>query len=411
MQQSFRLSVLVVAGLASCIGFVTGMVHSDSLLCAGSVVGICFLATRIVPGRRRQILRRGTLVEDAGFDAGDEITTLEDETELTAATGDCSELAARMLREGRYALLTRPQIVANLTAGQQRDALGRLRKAMALLAPGAVLMRHQLDGADDPEEPAPGRLVKVDAFFLDRYCVTNRQYRAFIAAGGYEEGGLWDCNVWPGVADFVDRSGHPGPRFWCDGMYPVGEDQHPVVGISWFEAQAYARWVGKRLPSDPEWVRAASRPVLVGDGELVQRKYPWGDLMDRRQANVWGSGPGRTVPVKEFAAGAAADGVLQLCGNVWEWTAGEYGGWLPPRCEIELPTPMRAIRGGAFDTYFENQVSCHFQSGERPLARKPNIGFRCALSACDVAEIEATAATGEAAADDRSQENPSEAEP
>jgi iron(II)-dependent oxidoreductase len=173
-----------------------------------------------------------------------------------------------------------------------------------------------------------------------------------------------------------------------------------VVGVNWFEAQAYARWVGKRLPTDAEWVKAASWPVLAGADVPVQRKYPWGDLMDRSRANLWSLRSEGTVPVTAMPDGSSVGCVYQMCGNVWEWTDGDYGHWLPASCQIELPVPMKSIRGGAFDTYFENHASCQFPSGDSPLARTPNIGFRCALGLCDVAEREPAAArSGEAEPD------------
>jgi iron(II)-dependent oxidoreductase len=226
----------------------------------------------------------------------------------------------------------------------------------------------------------------VAAFYLDRHCVTNRHYQAFVAAGGYSEVGLWEPDVWPSVSDFVDRSGHPGPRLWNRGAPPAGQDDHPVVGVSWFEAQAYARWVGKRLPTDSEWVKAASWPVAVGDGFAGQRKYPWGNAMERRRANLWGSGPGRTLPVTALPEGTSVGDVFQLCGNVWEWTADAFGTWREAADRIRSSLPLKAIRGGAYDTYFETHASNDFQSGENPLSRQANIGFRCALSRCDVAE-------------------------
>jgi iron(II)-dependent oxidoreductase len=250
------------------------------------------------------------------------------------------------------------------------------------------LLRQQFGESDDEQfgDSTSDRIVQVDAYYLDRHCVTNRQYRAFVADEGYHEMGLWEPEVWPTVSDFVDRSGQLGPRFWHQGMYPTGEDDYPVVGINWCEAQAYARWAGKRLPTDSEWVKAASWPVSVGSELPSQRKYPWGDVMDRRLANLWGSGTNGPVAVDEFAEGVGAAGLYQLCGNVWEWTAGTYGTWQGPESDSERLTNMRAIRGGAFDTYFDHQASCHFQSGDTPLTRKANIGFRCALSLCDVAD-------------------------
>jgi iron(II)-dependent oxidoreductase len=97
----------------------------------------------------------------------------------------------------------------------------------------------------------------------------------------------------------------------------------------------------------------------------------------------------------------------QLIGNVWEWTASNFGA--PDDHTLRLPVPMRSLRGGAYDTYFENQATCHFQSGDNPLCRKHNIGFRLALGTCDVApevgvvpaEEEDPAAFGNAEAEER----------
>ena len=197
---------------------------------------------------------------------------------------------------------------------------------------------------------------------------------------------IWDADVWPAVLDFVDPTGHPGPRHWRRGRYPRGDDRHPVVGVSWYEAAAYARWVGKRLPTDAEWVKAGSWPVATGGDTLLARRFPWGDAMDRRRANLWGSGPGRPVDVNEFAEGTSVGGIEQLIGNVWEWTADHFllDGTKHPAWPGEAR--MKSIRGGAFDTYLDSQATCQFQSGERALARKHNIGFRCAIGMCDLAD-------------------------
>ena len=92
------------------------------------------------------------------------------------------------------------------------------------------------------------------------------------------------------------------------------------------------------------------------------RRYPWGEAMDRARANLWGSGPGRPVPVDEFPDGVSVGGVHQLIGNVWEWTAGAFHSREPRTRPVQ--TKMKSIRGGAFDTYFDNQATCQFQSGD-----------------------------------------------
>ncbi len=305
-------------------------------------------------------------------------------------TGDLIEM---MLREGRYALLLRPQIVTNLQREQVQRALDELDERMALVPDGDVILKPRFEPSDkDDDAPLVDRQVHVESMFLDRYPVTNKQYRQFVLAGGYEQISLWDPTVWPAILDFVDTTGHSGPRFWKDGKFPAGEGDHPVVGVSWYEASAFARWVGKRLPSDPEWVKAGSWPVQVPGGKPLQRKHPWGDTMDRNQANLWGSGPGKTVPVHQLHNGGTVGGVYQLVGNVWEWTTSNFGAWDPALRRIEAPTQMKSLRGGAFDTYFDSQANCQFQSGDSPMARKHNIGFRCALGVCDLGSLDDSAA-------------------
>jgi len=309
--------------------------------------------------------------------------------------GDTRGLVEQMLEQGRFALLLRPQVVGNLDEPQFRRALETLALKTALVPEGEVVLGRIDEALDDgklePEEIRRwrGRVVRVEPFFLDRYPVTNREYYEFVAGGGYREMSLWDPKTWPAVLELVDRTGAPGPRFWREGCFAEGEEDLPVVGVNWFEAMAYARWLGKRLPSDAEWVKAGAWPVPLSKGDRQQRKYPWGNSMDRRRANLWGSGPGRIVPVGEFAEGVSVGGVYQLIGNVWEWTSSNFN----PRNfatgdyaegELILTSPMRSLRGGAFDTYFDNQATCQFQSGDNPLARRHNVSFRCAVGAADL---------------------------
>ncbi len=326
------------------------------------------------------------IAADGGDDAAE-----GDSPAAPLASGDLGSLVEDMLSRQRYALLLRKQLVSNLTAEQFEQSREALEQNMALVPAGNVSLApadRKSDEEDGAEDQAATLTRHVDALFLDRYPVTNRQYREFVAAGGYEQMSIWDPQIWTAVFDFVDSTGNPGPRFWKNGRYPRGEDDFPVVGVCWYEASAYARWVGKRLPTEAEWVKAGSWPVPLSNNRQWQRKFPWGDTMDRERCNLWGSGPGKVVAVGEFSSGVSVGGVYQLIGNVWEWTTGNFGGPDCPVRDLTLPVPMKSIRGGAFDTYFENQATCHFQSGENPLARKHNIGFRCALSLCDVASPE-----------------------
>lgn len=310
---------------------------------------------------------------------------------MPADPSDPAALVEQMLDQGRFALLLRPQIAAGLDDPQVHRTADAMEQKMALVPDGEVALGpidDVLEGGrvqEDALAQTGGRIVRVEHFFLDRYPVTNRDFYEFVVGGGYEQMALWEVTIWPAVLDFVDRTGQPGPRFWEHGCYPQGKADHPVVGVSWYEAAAYARWVGKRLPSDAEWVKAGSWPVTLSESSRMQRRYPWGNAMDRSRANLWGTGPGDTVPVDRYAEGVSVGGVFQLVGNVWEWTGGSFRGFEQPEGELILTTPMKSIRGGAFDTYFDSQATCQFQSGENPLARKHNIGFRCAVGVCDLA--------------------------
>ncbi|HZZ27813.1 MAG TPA: formylglycine-generating enzyme family protein [Pirellulales bacterium] len=305
---------------------------------------------------------------------------------------DVGSLVDQMLVDGRFALLLRAQIARNLMPDFYEKAKQALSDSMGLVPAGTVYLEpcvfdvdYPLFATEDFNSPQEFT-VAVQSVFLDRYLVTNQQYQQFVNAGGYQEMAIWDQEVWPAVLDFTDQTGEPGPRFWKDGRYLPGEERLPVVGVSWYEAVAYARWVGKRLPTDAEWVKAGSWPVTLSAGTSLQRQYPWGETFDRSKANVWGSEPGRMVAVDEFAEGVSVGGVYQLIGNAWEWTATTLE--TEPTTEEVLyghGPLLKTIRGGAFDTYFEHQATCQFASGENPILRKHNIGFRCALSLCDIA--------------------------
>lgn len=298
------------------------------------------------------------------------------------------ELAQRLVDQGRYALMLRPQIASTLDDEVRELAQAKLDEAMAVVPQGPVAMRSfRYEELPNHQRTGGERLVHVDGYLLDRYPVTNEQFGKFVDDGGYEQMPLWDEAIWPAVLGFVDTTRQLSPRFWQNGKFPTGKEQHPVVGVSWYEASAYARWVGKRLPTDPEWVKAGSWPVPSEGGPMVQRKYPWGDAMNRDHVRIWQPGVGPTagtVAVDANPRSASVNAVQQLIGNVWEWTSSSFGAWDPPLHKVETAMPLKSLRGGAYDTYFETQCTCQFQSGESPLARKHNVGFRCAVGFCDL---------------------------
>lgn len=304
--------------------------------------------------------------------------------EFASLPESADALVDEMLAMGRYALLLRPEMNRHLDREHIVRAVRYMDEAMALVPAGRVLIgplaeqSNSSGGAFDADPKTIERyLQRVEALYLDRYPVTNIEFQRFVVSGGYEKLEFWDEEALPALLDFVDESGDPGPRYWHEGHFPAGEDRRPVVGVSWYEAMAYARWVGKRLPTDSEWTKAGAWPVESAPGRIAQRRYPWGESFDIRRANLWGSHRHGPVDVDEYPDGESVGGVHQLVGNVWEWTASPL--WPTAEPSLHVPETFKSIRGGAFDTYFENQATCHYQSADHPLSRRANVGFRLAL--------------------------------
>ena len=296
-----------------------------------------------------------------------------------------AQLVQRFLDLGRAAILLRPSIAETISAEHLAAVRKFLRQEMAWTSEGDVQLTDWTWEYDE-DRAEPYHLEHVPAFLLDRYPVTNQQYREFVTHGGYTQEAVWDAGIWPRVPEFIDRTGAFGPRFWSEGQFTGGTADCPVVGINWYEADAFARWVGKRLPSDAEWVRVATCPT-AGHGSVIQRRFPWGDVLDPSRSNLWVTGLDRTSPVDQFDAGASANGVQQLLGNVWEWTTSDVRMTLYGK-ELHFESPLKSLRGGAFDTYFEQLATSQLHSGDIPLARRHNVGFRCALSVGDAAGLE-----------------------
>ena len=254
-------------------------------------------------------------------------------------------------------------------------ALDAIDQRFSLVPEGFVSMPTMV--MDEPG--APEADFETEPFLLSRACVTNAQYQRFVDAGCYEDLEIWPESVWPHLISFQDLSGKPGPRFWRGGRHDAAKGDHPVVGICWYEAETFARWAGFRLPTEAEWQMAASWRIRTS--AHVFRRYPWGDSHDPRRCNTWASARGTTVPVGSYPEGAAPNGVLQLIGNVWEWTASDLEMTDDKGRPVVGDMLLKAIRGGAFDTYFSAQATSHFRTGLACLSRVHNVGFRCVLDA------------------------------
>lgn len=161
---------------------------------------------------------------------------------------------------------------------------------MITIPAGDFIMGTDINRADPQDKPQ--RKVSLTGYKIDKYPVTNAQYARFVAA-----------------------TGRRPPLHWKNGKIPVGLERHPVTMVSWFDAKAYAEWVGKRLPTEIEWERAARGT----DG----RRWPWGDTMDPMRLNTYYQ-IGSTTEVGAYPAGASPDGVLDMAGNVSQWVADDF---------------------------------------------------------------------------------------
>lgn len=201
------------------------------------------------------------------------------------------------------------------------------------------------------KDDRPVRTITVDPFYLDTTEVTNEQYEAFCKA-----------------------TRHKPPFYWIGGVPPAGAAKFPVVNVSWDDAQAYAKWAGKRLPTEAEWERAA-RGLAEG------ATYPWGDRAATRKDARYNAvdGPGA---VAQFPANAF--GLFDMAGNAWEWCSDWYEQhYYAAAAENNPKGPetglYRVIRGGSWADV-PKYLTCAYRSWARQAERSPNIGFRCAKS-------------------------------
>lgn len=311
---------------------------------------------------------------------------------------------------------------------------------IAQLNPMVLVPAGQYEmGADDdtgmPDE-YPRHSVKIDSFWIDEHEVTNAEFRAFVKATGYvttaeryiskEE---YMRSLPPGSPEPDSSMLRPGSlvftptdhavdlndvsQWWrfelgADWQHPEGpksdikgKDHYPVVHVSWEDAQAFAKWAGKRLPTEAEWEFAAR-------GSLKGQPFPWGSELPqagKAKANIWSGhfpyentetdGFYNIAPVKSFAANGYK--LYDMSGNVWEWTADWYaanyykeiqpgtanpGGPDIPYDPDDPNAPKRVIRGGSFmcsDEYCRGyRVSARMKT--TPESGLSNLGFRCVRS-------------------------------
>jgi iron(II)-dependent oxidoreductase len=253
-------------------------------------------------------------------------------------------------------------------------------------APAGIMGTSTEPWALDNERPA--HEVHLPAFYLDTTPVTNAAYAAFIADGGYDDQRLWTADGWA----HRQRAGLTAPLFWrWEGEWlqtsfgvtgPVAADE-PVLHVCWYEADAYARWAGRRLPSEAEWEKAARWDPATGRS----RRFPWGDDEPTPARANLGQRHLRPAPAGAYPEGAAPSGARQLIGDVWEWTSSDFGpypgfvAW-PYReySEVFFGPEYKVLRGASFGVSPVAGRST-FRNWDYPIRRQIFSGFRTARSA------------------------------
>ena len=264
------------------------------------------------------------------------------------AVAEISKAARQVLTTVEWVAIPEGPFLMGSTAEKAKAAYqdAKLRSSM--------LEQHTFDAE------LPQHQVYLSAYEISRYEITNAQYRAFIEA-----------------TNRPTPRGHNGEKTWADET--LNGDRQPVVGVTWFDAQAFAEWMGGSLPTEAQWERAARGTEA--------RTYPWGDIPPKaRQHANFARRYNRPMPVGQFPKGESPDGISDLAGNVWEWCLDEYNPTVYQRNKGGVPrNPLnlrfrdvlrsRVIRGGAWDVgsaFLRSSLRFKFY----PLDSTHTIGFR-----------------------------------
>ncbi len=195
----------------------------------------------------------------------------------------------------------------------------------------------------------------LNAFYIDKFEVTNKKYKKF-----------------------VEATKRTPPAHWISGGFPEDRADHPVVFVSWYDANDFCKWEGKRLPTEPEWEKAARG--------TDKRTFPWGDKFEPKSGNMPQYGKNDTMPVGSFENGKSPYGAYDMAGNVWEWTSD----WFKPYPGNTHPDEnygekYMVVRGGSwYDcTYYKCGISAptYNRIFFNPMTMNNNFGFRCARDA------------------------------
>lgn len=230
---------------------------------------------------------------------------------------------------------------------------------MIYIPAGEFVMGLRQDGSIAYDGDEFRHTVYLDAFWIDKYETTNAQYKRCVDAGACER--PFSNSSYSRVAYYDD------PQF----------DRYPVIEVNWKGAADYCQWVGKRLPTEAEWEYAARG--------ADERTWPWGSLFDPDKVNSWEGGAGDTTQVDWYANGASVFGVLNMAGNVAEWTADWYGSDYYHDAPVHNPQGpasglLKVARGGSW-RWSADVVRTSDRNVFSPDTHSNDVGFRCAVSA------------------------------
>lgn len=289
--------------------------------------------------------------------------------------------------------------MAHTRKPQESQDQSTVREPVVVSIPAGPFLMGSLksDERRDPEEPEQVERTLTYDYAIGKYLVTVGEYRAFIEAGAYQTSRYWTTAGWRLSSDRTQ------PDHWTEALW-AGEDDLPVIGVTWFEASAYARWLAEstgrdyRLPTEAEWEKAARGGLWLSSAEGVGqqanpnpgRSWPGGESEPDDTRLNFGSRRGHTTPVGAYAAGASPYGALDMAGNVWEWlldrwvdrSATLYQRVANPPTAAEPDEPedggYRAARGGSwFNTAAQARCSYRLRLPAN-LRLDHDVGFRVA---------------------------------
>jgi iron(II)-dependent oxidoreductase len=267
---------------------------------------------------------------------------------------------------------------------------GRMPEEEMVSVPGGEFVMGTDDRIRALDNEQTAHVVDLPSFLIDATPVTNRAFARFVEDGGYEREELWDPDGWKYIKqEYITAPKHwyqPEPHSWWTERFGFDEPLNPaapVVHVSWYEADAYARWTGKRLPTEAEWEKAASWDPRTG----TKRLYPWGDNEPTPACANLDQLAFSTAEVGAYPEGASAYRALGMIGDVWEWTSSDFYAYpgfeaFPYKeySEVFFGPGYKVLRGGSWATR-PDAIRNTFRNWDYPIRRQLFCGFRCAKSA------------------------------